>query len=122
MACPKPTGSGQAITAVIVPPRSVGSSPGAFDMADGRGVRLIRSAAAFPRTDVGGIPTRPLVLWGGRLILRMVFFRLLQEICQPRNVHGSVLPVGLNTGSEVHASTPRTPVTVITLISGKAWG
>src|SRR5262245_19152732 len=98
------------------------SSPDIFDVVDGRGVCLIGCAAAFPRADVGGIPVVPVVLRGGCLIPRVVFLRLFQKVCQGRNVHGSVLPVRLNGRSPAHASTPRTPVTVITLISETAGG
>ena len=48
---------------------------------------LLEEAEKIARDDVGGVPARPVVLGGVRLILAVMLLCLSQELCQSRDVH-----------------------------------
>src|SRR6187551_3429590 len=49
---------------------------------------------ALARNDVGGIPSRPVMLRCGRFVRAMVLFRLAQKLSHRRDVHTADPPPG----------------------------
>src|SRR2546430_5964931 len=62
---------------------------GAFDVELARFRCFFRCLPVLARYDVGGVPTRPVVLRSRRFVLAMMLLCLAQKLCQRRDVQGA---------------------------------
>src|SRR5215207_698125 len=58
-------------------------------VAVGGGGGLLRTAAVLTRAQVGRVPVPPVVLGVRPLVVAVVLFRLVEELCKGCDVHGS---------------------------------